>query len=97
MIETQVVNIRHASCDVYIGRPVHGCDGYFGNPFPLQRGLARGSMLDSYRSYFFGRLRTDSEFRRRIHALCSKRLGCFCKPHPCHGNVIKEYLDSLTF
>ena len=38
---------------------------------------------------------TDPEFGQRIHALKGKRLGCFCKPYPCHGDIIKEYLDTL--
>lgn len=25
-----------------------------------------------------------------------KTLGCFCKPHPCHGDIIKEYLDRMA-
>ena len=24
-----------------------------------------------------------------------KTLGCFCKPNPCHGDIIKEYLDRM--
>ncbi|MFR8224679.1 MAG: DUF4326 domain-containing protein [Alistipes shahii] len=51
--------------------------------------------FDRYRSYFYGRLRTDPEFRQRIHALKGKRLGCFCKPYPCHRDIIKEYLNTL--
>jgi hypothetical protein len=27
--------------------------------------------------------------------LRGKTLGCFCKPHPCHGDIIAAYLDSL--
>ena len=95
MKRTEVVNIRYAACDVYIGRAGHGEDGYFRNPFRLLPGMSRGATLDRYRSYFYGRLRTDTEFRRRIHALKGKRLGCFCKPYPCHGDIIKEYLDTL--
>ena len=49
--------------------------------------MSRGATLDRYRSYFYGRLRTD--------ALKGKRLGCFCKPYPCHRDIIKEYLNTL--
>ena len=91
MKRTEVVNIRYAACDVYIGRAGRGEDGYFRNPFRLLPGMSRGAALDRYRSYFYGRLRTDPEFRQRIHALKGKRLGCFCKPYPCHRDIIKEY------
>ena len=52
MKQTEVVNIRHAACDVYIGRAGHGEDGYFGHPFRLLPGMSRGATLDRYRSYF---------------------------------------------
>ena len=28
--------------------------------------------------------------------LKGKTLGCFCKPYPCHGDIIAEYLNLLT-
>ena len=95
MGKTRVVNIRKESYDVYIGRAGHGKDGYFGNPFRLEATMAKGGTLDCYRKYFYHRLSTDEEFRRRIGELQGKALGCFCKPNPCHGDIIKEYLDRM--
>lgn len=95
-IGTQVVNIRQSCYDVYIGRAGKGQNGYFGNPFVLQPGEDRGSTLKKYEEYFYNRLSNDSEFKRRIHELKGKTLGCFCKPHACHGDVIKKYLDLLN-
>ena len=94
MSTTKVVNIKLHRYDVYIGRAGKGQDGYFGNPFRIKPGETRGSSLGKYRDYFYKRLETDPEFKRRIHTLKGKTLGCFCKPHPCHGDIIAEYLDS---
>lgn len=91
MAETIVVNLRYEPYDVYIGRAGHGLDGYFGNPF-------RGSRTDSiaaFRQYFIDRLKTDAEFNRRVRQLKGKRLGCFCKPKKCHGDIIAAWLDEL--
>jgi len=90
---TRVVNLRKDRYDVYIGRAGRGQDGYFGNPFPLGE-QPRGATIERYRGYFLNRLRTDEQFARRVRALKGKTLGCFCKPHPCHGDVIAEYLDT---
>ena len=90
-----MVNIRKESCDVYIGRAGQGKDGYFGNPFRLEATMTRGGTLDRYRKYFYYRLSTDEKFRRRIGELQGKTLGCFCKPNPCHGDIIKEYLERM--
>lgn len=96
MTATKVVNIKTHRYDVYIGRAGRGMDGYFGNPFPLAPGTTRGSVLEKYRDYFYKRIESDVEFKRRILALKGKTLGCFCKPEACHGDIIAEYLDSLN-
>ena len=96
MSKTRVVNIRKETCDVYIGRAGHGKDGYFGNPFRLEAAMRRGGALDRYREYFYHRLSTDKEFHRRVNELQGRTLGCFCKPNPCHGDIIKEYLDRMA-
>lgn len=96
MATTRVVNIKNGQgCDVYIGRAGKNSDGYFGNPFRLLPGEARGSTLIEYRDYFYKRLEHDPEFKERVHALKGKRLGCFCKPLPCHGDIITDYLNSM--
>jgi len=94
-MNTNIVNLRTEKYDVYIGRAGRGQDGYFGNPFMLLAGQSRGTSLEKYRTYFSDRLKTDPEFRKRIYELKGKTLGCFCKPHPCHGDIIAEYLNSL--
>lgn len=89
----KVVNLRFSTFDVYIGRAGKGQDGYFGNPFVLEREADRESVLRRYREYFYARLEVDEEFKRRIHELDGKTLGCFCKPKLCHGDIIVEYLQ----
>lgn len=92
---TTVIHIRDSRPDdIYIGRAGHNKDGYFGNPFPLKKGDPRGSTISKYKAYFLERINSDSTFRERVLALKDKRLVCFCKPHPCHGDVIAEWVDS---
>ena len=95
MSTTKVVNIKLHRYDVYIGRAGKGEDGYFGNPFRRAPGEPHGVTLEKFREWFHNRLETDPVYRERIHALKGKTLGCFCKPHPCHGDIIAEYLNSL--
>ena len=94
-MKTTVVNIRRERFDVYIGR-----GSPFGNPMRV------GEMIDSkpepvtrdeaiawYRQYFHEKLKVNPGFKELVLDLRGKRLGCFCKPFPCHGDVIVEYLD----
>ena len=92
---TKVVHIYKKPYDVYIGRAGRGKSGYFGNPFPLKKGAERGSTLLQYKMWFDNKIKTDPLFKEEIIKLKGKTLGCFCKPNPCHGDIIKEYLDNL--
>lgn len=94
---TRVVNLYREKYDIYIGRGGKGFDGYFGNPFPLKKGSdeERTECLRLYKLWFDDKIATDPEFKRRVEKLRGKTLGCFCHPKRCHGDVIKEYLDSL--
>ncbi len=91
--QTTVVNLKTHKYDQYIGRAGHGQDGYFGNPFKIQPGMDRGSTINSFKGYFYNRLRNDPQFKAKVLTLKGKTLGCFCKPHTCHGDVIAEYLN----
>lgn len=93
MSETTVVNIRTHNYDVYIGRAGYGHDGYFCNPFAIGRDGGRDQVIELYREYFSKRMAVDKEFARRIRGLKGKRLGCFCKPKVCHGDIIVEFLE----
>jgi Domain of unknown function (DUF4326) len=96
-MSTKVVNLRRDPYDVYIGRAGHGMSGYFGNPFVLGPRIPRAKqmgVLESYRGWFLHRVETNKEFRARVLALRGKRLGCFCKPGWCHGDVMAEWIDA---
>ncbi|MFA7101502.1 MAG: DUF4326 domain-containing protein [Bacilli bacterium] len=86
---TTVVNI-YKTKDlnyVYIGR-----GSPFGNPFVIGKDGIREEVIEKYRSYFRGKLE-DPAFKAMVLRLRGKRLGCFCKPKACHGDIIKEWLD----
>ena len=85
---TTVVNIRTQKCDVYIGR-----GSPFGNPFRIGRDGNRQQVIELYRRKFLHKLLNDDEFAMEVQALKGKRLGCFCKPLACHGDVIVEVLE----
>lgn len=103
MSATTVISIGAAPRDfwewdeyVYIGRP-----GYFGNPVikfkvcPVCGGThtANGATLPCYERWLVGKLLSDPEFYNKLSMLRGKILVCYCKPKPCHGDIIIKYLD----
>jgi hypothetical protein len=107
---TRVVNLYRDQYDVYIGRAFMappGHDGTFGNPHNIGRCIfctkkmgadvfhTRQRALEEYQEYFADRIKNDDLFRKKVHALRGRVLGCFCAPSACHGQVIIAYLESL--
>lgn len=102
MSKTKVVNLKNSSYDVYIGRAGRGQSGEFGNPIARGRTCPvcgevhydAGSTLVCFKKYFLKRIEDDEDFKDKILSLKGKTLGCFCKPNPCHGDIIAEWCDS---
>lgn len=98
MPETTVVNFRHHKCDIKITRARNGSvpdppdAGCFGNPYPISV-HGRDECLRLFEDYFLKRVERDARFAEAVLMLKEKRLGCVCKPQPCHGDVIKAWLD----
>lgn len=85
-MRTKVVNKSQEPYDVYIGR-----GSIFGNPFEIGRDGTREQVIERYKEWF-AFLTRDEAFVDALLRLEGKRLGCFCKPLPCHGEVIVEWL-----
>ena len=98
MSETIIVNTE--KCDVMICRhpdgsiPAPPAKGCFGNPYPLTCERERQWCVSRFFAYFHDRIENDPAFRAAVLGLRCKRLGCFCAPKQCHGDVIKAWLDS---
>lgn len=86
MSSTTVVNIYKELYDISIMRP-----GYFGNPFKIGVDGDRDEVISKYREW----LRTQPSLIDLMKCeLKGKRLGCCCKPKPCHGDIIVEFIEN---
>ena len=100
----RVVRIRRRGgrilqgCDCYIGRAVKkggwNLDAsIWANPFQRKPCLPAGSTLLAYERY----VRANPILMHEIPLLAGKMLGCWCKPNPCHGDVlvklVQEHLE----
>jgi hypothetical protein len=78
---TSVVNLREKDYDVYIGR-----GSKWGNPFKIGIDGTRAEVIKKYWNYL-------SKRRDLIDAIIAgeldgKKLGCYCHPLPCHGDLL---------
>ena len=94
-----VVHCRRETYDVYIGRgkdPRTGRPGEWGNPYSHRRSGVPGVILVGsrqeairrYRTWLWEQIRSGQIPLEKLAALHGKRLGCWCAPDPCHGEVL---------
>ena len=81
-MKTQVVNIKNSAYDIYIGR-----GSKWGNPFYMSKESDRAKVIELYEHYARQKF-TKTE----LQELVGKRLGCHCKPKPCHGDVLLKLI-----
>lgn len=79
----EVVNLRKDSYDEYIGR-----GSRWGNPFHIGKDGSREEVIRKYRKWLWGEIQKGRITKEDLVALKHKKLGCFCKPQACHGDVI---------
>ena len=93
MKRTRVVNCTKEDYDIYIGRgtltPVD--TGIWGNPFKVGRDGTREEVVDKYWKWVI----TQPKILNLLPTLKGKRLGCWCAPKPCHGDILVELVEGV--
>jgi hypothetical protein len=89
---TQIVNLNKEPYDVYIGR-----GSKWGCPYTIIKDrptlakeivASKEETLSKYKEYVLN----TPELMESLDELDGKVLGCFCKPEPCHGDVLLELI-----
>jgi len=101
----KVVNVKYwgGSNLVYIGRICGKYKGsVLGNPF---KNGTREENIKNYRVWLWNEYKKGGEVKKEIDRLVEIvrnggeiRLGCWCKPKACHGDIVRKcilYLLSL--
>lgn len=78
-VPDRVVHCHSASYDVYVGRP-----SKWGNPFVLGLHGNRTEVIRQFREW----IQTQPTLLADLPELRGKVLGCWCRPHACHADVL---------
>lgn len=70
-------------------------ESLFANPFKIKEGQDRQKVLSLYRQYITEKINTDPFFVGELRKLRGKNLGCWCKPEPCHGDILVEFINII--
>ena len=89
--------------NVYIGRRgvvfINGKrfpekDSPFANPFKVGRDGIRSEVIEKYETYIKDKMK-KKKVKKALIALKGKKLGCWCKPEDCHGDVLLKIINDL--
>ena len=99
-MKIEVINTKNYEGDdyIYIGLP-----SLFGNPYSSKESNLAEHQVDSkkeaidlYRQYILDDLELLDELISQLRSTGHRKLGCFCKPAGCHGDVLKELIEERT-
>ncbi len=87
--------------NVYIGRgrvvfidgiryPLY--DSPWANPYKITESQSREQVLKLYREYIEKKLESEPILINKLLELRGKKLGCWCKPECCHGDILVELI-----
>lgn len=83
----EIVNKHWQKYDVYIGR-----GSPLGNPFPINESIGdtREVVINKYRIWLWKQIREGRIATSYLRSLDGKKLGCYCAPKPCHGDIVVQ-------
>lgn len=86
--EVEFKGIKSTPNYEYIGR-----GSYWGNPYSMfEDGDDRDEVIRKYK-YDFDFEKFPNKEKSEVFKLVGKKLGCFCKPATCHGDVLADFLN----
>lgn len=85
---TSVVHCKKEKYDVYIGRP-----SKWGNPFAIGKDGDREEVILKYHNWVL----TQDHLLKALVELKDKKLGCWCKPNSCHGDILVQLLSAKEY
>lgn len=83
---TKVVNLKEEHYDVRIDRKTK-----WGNPFIIGKDGTRDEVIKQFECWVV----EQEHLMSSLGELKGKRLGCWCKPGRCHGDVLARLADEF--
>lgn len=87
-----LVNLR-----IYKGNDVIFIDrrSILGNPYKITLTCTREQSIAKYKERFDKLIESSPRFKMAVLGLMGKKIGCWCTPLACHGDIIIDYLKRM--
>lgn len=87
---------------IYIGRSCYGMQGsILANPYKIGRDGDRTQVMAKYRRWLWKQVTERGPVYHELLRMARRsrtehlKLACWCKPEPCHGDIIKNCIEWL--
>lgn len=70
-------------------------DSMFANPYKIGKDGTRQDVLNKYKQYIEEKINSDKNYLDNLLLLEGKKLGCWCHPEPCHGDILLDFIKKL--
>jgi len=67
----------------------------FANPYKIGKDGNREKIIIKYKKYIINKLKDDDNLQKELLELRGKKLGCWCYPEICHGNILLELIKNI--
>ncbi len=67
-------------------------DSIWSNPYKITKERPREIVIELYKNYIEKKLETNKNLIKELLKLKGKKLGCWCKPEYCHGDVLVKLI-----
>ena len=90
--------------NIYIGRAgivfidkvrFHKTGSVWQNPFKVGQDGDRSTVIEKYETYIRDKIEREN-LRGELLDLKGKRLGCWCAPEGCHGDLLVKLIDEFS-
>ena len=68
-------------------------DSIWANPYKISENMPREKVLVMYKLYIEEKLQKNPNLITELLKLKGKKLGCWCKPECCHGDILVEMIN----
>lgn len=68
----------------------------FYNPSKIGKHGNRDQVIEKYKNYILKKLEQSQELMNLLKSMKGKKLGCWCHPEKCHGDVLLELINKYT-
>jgi len=69
-------------------------DSIWANPFKIQKDMSRCDVIKKYKTYIIEKIKNEKLYDELLK-LKGKKLGCWCKPGACHGDILVDLINNF--